>query len=133
MSIRSVRSLSSSAEVGNCRQNPLITDWKASLRSRKVMLRDLAVHWQPAMNAREARVIKSVAIIGRAPHCVASSKFGSEPITRCFGETCIVQWHPGPPLGGDGPGALDLCLDQNGAKKASHSLGACSGHVVGEL
>eukprot|EP00959_Pyramimonas_sp_CCMP1952_P082394 1721598-Pyramimonas_sp.AAC.1 len=63
-----MRSLSSSAEVGSCMQNSLVTEWKASLRCRKVMLQDLDLFWQSLMKARLVWVMKSVAILGRAPH-----------------------------------------------------------------
>eukprot|EP00959_Pyramimonas_sp_CCMP1952_P271930 5685691-Pyramimonas_sp.AAC.1 len=52
MSVRSMSSSSSSAVVGNCMQNSLMTEWKASLRSRKEMLHDLDLPWQSQMKAR---------------------------------------------------------------------------------
>eukprot|EP00959_Pyramimonas_sp_CCMP1952_P134318 2810066-Pyramimonas_sp.AAC.1 len=63
-------------------QNSLMTEWKASLRSRRVMLRDLDLLWQSLMKARLVWVMKSVAILGRAPHWVASRGSGSRPFTR---------------------------------------------------
>eukprot|EP00959_Pyramimonas_sp_CCMP1952_P114282 2389517-Pyramimonas_sp.AAC.1 len=67
-----MRSLSSSAEVGSCMQNSLMTEWKASRMSRKAMLQDLDLSWQSLMKARLVWVMKSVAIFGRAPLWVAS-------------------------------------------------------------
>eukprot|EP00959_Pyramimonas_sp_CCMP1952_P137293 2873132-Pyramimonas_sp.AAC.1 len=56
-----------------------MTEWKASLRATKVMLPDLAFLWYSAMNARGVRVVKSVAILGLAPHCAASERLSSKP------------------------------------------------------
>eukprot|EP00959_Pyramimonas_sp_CCMP1952_P426452 8932033-Pyramimonas_sp.AAC.1 len=70
MSMLSMRSLSSSAEVGSCMHNSLMTGRKASRRSGKSLMKALV--W----------VMKSAAILGQAPHWVASRSSGSRPFTR---------------------------------------------------